>query len=729
MSQLPHVRHALELARRDQMMQPRTVTSADDFADDTASMVRRSAETTSSSSNSGGGLSSNITTTLPIVLAVCIPVLVAIVLFTVMHRRHVKKLQKEDANDQHKSLDFGMEITPTNTTKNGTREPKGVPEMTVTEVDAEKMGRRGRGMSMDMGSPYLLPPNLQSSRESLNTLSRIIDTGNDPYRPATIYISDEMSPVSPRRMNEDASIYSVSTAGGLGQDGMKQGLLHNAQRMSMSTPPLSGPTVPILKTPEPTRDPARSKRTSMFSNRSDLSASAAGQGKRDSYIEGDTGDMRRSNNYLGALIEAGEPLAAPQPESEDKPDPTLEAKRASLPPALSIPTIAEPPSMQQTENRKGPPPAIDTSLTEANAKQSMEASIEHAAARPSIIIDDASDYGDGIEVTPPSPNGSAAPSDHIRRHSLDAPLPSAEDYSLHAVDPAGLGIDMRRLSMGLRPLPPDDPTDNPEQRANRIRSFYKEYFDESKPMPKGAEYQAYPVDAHPADGSHYDPILGEFVAAKPWAEPVTRRAMTPPPRGPPRGMDSYGSPGPFRQPGPRAFSSASARIGPVGPRGRDPAPRKPMAPPKPLHVLPTPHLLKEDVLPIDFAPPTTFRDMQGGARADSPLGGARPYSPSVRAHTPLASSFDDLAAMPSPHLLRKSGTFTGLDFAAPVRFRNADTGSDAGSIRSHATGGISPGQAYSLRAGANRVSRLPKEMVGSKADLAEALRPQWGMRP
>jgi hypothetical protein len=27
-------------------------------------------------------------------------------------------------------------------------------------------------------------------------------------------------------------------------------------------------------------------------------------------------------------------------------------------------------------------------------------------------------------------------------------------------------------------LPPEDPADNPEQRANRIRSFYKEYFDE-----------------------------------------------------------------------------------------------------------------------------------------------------------------------------------------------------------------------------------------------------------
>ena len=152
----------------------------------------------------------------------------------------------------------------------------------------------------------------------------------------------------------------------------------------------------------------------------------------------------------------------------------------------------------------------------------------------------------------------------------------------------------------------------------------------------------------------YDPVTGEYYDAfpAPYAEPVTRRAMTPPPRAPPqfqggpRHMAS-GSIGGYSEhfysPGPRAFSSASARF--PGARG----PRKPAPPPAPLTVLPTPHLLKDDAImtAIDFAPGSSFRDQKDG-RPETPLGGVRPYSPMVRAHTPLASVFDDLAPMPSP---------------------------------------------------------------------------------
>lgn len=80
------------------------------------------------------------------------------------------------------------------------------------------------------------------------------------------------------------------------------------------------------------------------------------------------------------------------------------------------------------------------------------------------------------------------------------------------------------------------------------------------------------------------------------------------------------------------------------------------------------------------------------------------------------------------HLLRKSGTFTSLDFAPPPRFRNQEgSGSDAGSIRSNRSG-ISAMQSHAIRAGAYRVSRLPQQMVGTKDDLATALRPTWELR-
>jgi len=75
-----------------------------------------------------------------------------------------------------------------------------------------------------------------------------------------------------------------------------------------------------------------------------------------------------------------------------------------------------------------------------------------------------------------------------------------------------------------------------------------------------------------------------------------------------------------------------------------------------------------------------------------------------------------------------SGTFTALDFAPPGRFKfGGETGSDAGSIHSNRSG-ISTVQREAIRAGAYRVSRLPKDMVGTSADFESVLKPSWDMR-
>lgn len=79
-------------------------------------------------------------------------------------------------------------------------------------------------------------------------------------------------------------------------------------------------------------------------------------------------------------------------------------------------------------------------------------------------------------------------------------------------------------------------------------------------------------------------------------------------------------------------------------------------------------------------------------------------------------------------MLRKSGTFTSLDFAPPKKFRDADNMSDAGSIRSNRSG-ISAVQLGAIRNGAYRVSKLPDDVVFTKDALATTLKPQWGMRP
>ena len=82
------------------------------------------------------------------------------------------------------------------------------------------------------------------------------------------------------------------------------------------------------------------------------------------------------------------------------------------------------------------------------------------------------------------------------------------------------------------------------------------------------------------------------------------------------------------------------------------------------------------------------------------------------------------------HQLRNSGLFTALDFAPPPRFKNSDSGSDAGSIRSGRSNGsaMCAAQIHNLRAGAYRVSRIPKEMVGTRNDVQESLKPTWNLR-
>lgn len=52
--------------------------------------------------------------------------------------------------------------------------------------------------------------------------------------------------------------------------------------------------------------------------------------------------------------------------------------------------------------------------------------------------------------------------------------------------------------------------------------------------------------------------------------------------------------------------------------------------------------------------------------------------------------------------------------------------SETGSIKSNRSG-MSALQRDAIRAGAYRVSRLPKEFVGTQQDLAVSLKPNWDM--
>ncbi|OAX78212.1 hypothetical protein ACJ72_07484 [Emergomyces africanus] len=632
----------------------------------------------------------------------------------------------------------------------------------MTTADTEKSIRRNdRGLSLDitMTSPYLLPPGLHGSADSLHSLSRTVHADDDRYRTATTFSPSETGSMRSFRGNmrpgpdDSSSFTGMSSRHTPFGDEMNVNLLNNAQHMSRTNPPETDghPTVLNPSHMSPRRKPA-TPTPDTASYQSSIHSPDRSLGPKSSFTP--VSELRKSNDYLGSLIQRGS-----IPETAD---------RSQSPPAvLGVTNSHNNPTdeLHRTDTHGVTSPSFvlpnpDNDLPNSNSQSHSQAPAPEpvqvqaqAQALPRISLpsdDDQSDYGDDqrnstlvlpqLNIDPPESNNSQV--DRKARLSTMYGLPDDQGYK----------FDTRRLTVGIRPLPPEDPSDNPEQRANRIRSFYKEYFDEtSKPAPQEEYYEDYGQDDYhedmPYDPGYADPYYGGghgdyntgFYPPEPppFAQPIGRRAMTPPPRMPPNfyhqppryqgaasALDYAPSHRTFSStsgdPGPRAFSSISNRGQPI--------PRKPqLPPPGPLHILPSAHKLKDDtmILPIDFAPGPTSKDRRAG-RPETPQGGLRPYLPVRPANISLASSYDDLAAMPSPHALRKSGTYTALDFAPPPRFRNAETASDSGSIRSNRTG-VSAAHAYHIRNGAYRVSRLPPETVGTVEDITSNLKPTWGM--
>lgn len=480
-------------------------------------------------------------------------------------------------------------VSANNKKAKGSRQPK-LPEMTVTDMEKSTMAAmqgHNKGMSLDMMStPYLLPAAVNGSRESFHSMSRSLRDEEDPYRPVTMARTD-------------------------------------TRTSSLRSPTTHAP---------------RYDNESIYTGSSIPSGDAMNAG-----LLRNAQRMSQSNPFE----DVSSPESERGPQFEHHLSPVTKRQSVALP-AVEITQPAQSYQPYQPDPYHPTVPAVNVD-----------------------IVDDEDD--EPFHVTPPSPpaHQQSHPAAAAASLSIAIPPPVIHEPEFDeepAVDSNRLSTvnnnnrlstaqgDGRRVSvMGLRPLPPDDPADNPEQRANRIRSFYKEYFDDSKPNPTGfyPQYNPYQDDYEPEfyeDGAFYDPETGEFVGTQapappraPFAQPgMGRRAMTPEPAGAiGRRMRSNTA----------SLQSTGHIDNPAfrGPRG---PPKKPLPPPSTLKSLPTPAKLQGDDIvflnPTDFAPKPTYRDQQLGRVPDSPLGVERPYSPAVRAHTPLMKSFDDLAALPSP---------------------------------------------------------------------------------
>ncbi|KJZ77102.1 hypothetical protein HIM_03423 [Hirsutella minnesotensis 3608] len=687
---------------------------------------------------SGGSCEKSISTNvtnIAIVVGVVVPLIVGGIVLFFLHRRNVRRLKLEDASDPNKGLDFGLDDAPMKSSKR--------KSMFGIEKTAHKPGQLS--MDMNLSSPYLLPPGAHQSHDSIHSLARTFPNEIDPYRTIKEYTHSENGSIRSFNPAKDASLRVNS----------KRNSTLTSKSATLSPQPTSATRSPVSsETPvDPFATPTASQPTH------GLPAAA---------------DAPQPSRPTHSIV--------PEIGTVVYPDDKVEG-------GLEIPDVRRPPAALTTDSRPGPPSSPPRAVYEPyRGDMSSNIGVAQTGDDEFHFETGPVDMAHvGVASMPEEPTlpdimfgePHAVAGDPGMAHSYDGYAP-AEAYpeiqTTYAYDgyeeetrgrgmgrqaleehpaPAqqsGLGVPQqqaKRLSVGFRPLPPDEVTESedPEYRANRIRSFYKEYFEDTKeappplpthrPMPQYEDYD----ENFLGDAAYYDAETNAFVM--PYAQPVTRRAMTPPPaprfRGGPGPRSSSrgprGPPGPGSMVGmgyrPRAGSAATPRPGSsASARVRGP-PRKRLPPPAELKTLPTPSKLRDDSFAImnavDFAPPVSFEERAAG-RSQSPLGERRPYLLKRPVVSPLATAFDELSVLPSPHLLRKSSTFTNLDFAPPKKFKDADTMSDAGSIRSNRSG-ISAVQLDAIRSGAGRVSRLPGDTVFTAAAITDQLKPQWGMRP
>ncbi|KAK6070539.1 hypothetical protein SCUP515_08364 [Seiridium cupressi] len=685
--------------------------------------------------------------TVPITLAVVIPIVVLCCVLIFLHRRTKKLMRKEDQDDRYKSMDFGMGDAVAKGSKRKSKLFGGEKEINHT---------KGLSMDMNLSSPYLLPPALQQSRESLNSLAKTLHQNEDPYRHVESFVGSDAASMRsfPKGADRRSSVYT----GHSNMSGRNSPRVQSIQNLPPRQKSL--PTGPLPQIPTPLKE------SSIHESDEVPPPQYAPTAKNEFRFTDDNvspPQVGGEHVIVSVMPEIQEPAPVAQPLTQKEPMQTVR------PVSYESIKAGQPYGGFAGDRDSSALPVSDLYHGSADGLGIMGTSAPQMVASPELASSTPASLRPGRKNS--TPVVSEVPSEYDayanygqfdypeqdqhmddgRGRQMDRAMPMEQPQS------AGLGVPQqnnKRLSVGLRPLPPDDylESEDPEFRANRIRSFYKEYFDDGSskeprppmPQPSAAQYYEDYDSGYMGDAAYFDPDSNAFVM--PYAEPVTRRAMTPPPsnRRPMPGPRQRGPPGPRGMgppgPRPRAGSTMSGgRFGPMSPRpgssasahmGRSTPNKKPLPPPSALSTLPTPSMLKDESFmilnPIDFAPPPTYKDQARG-RSQSPMGERKAYHLNVPVASPLVSSFDDIPSLPSPHAMRKSGTFTALDFAPPRKFKDPDSMSDAGSVRSMGSG-ISARTNTALRAGAGRVSRLPGDQVFTQAALGGQLKPKWGMR-
>ncbi|CAI4218123.1 unnamed protein product [Parascedosporium putredinis] len=485
-------------------------------------IIRRAEETcTSDNANMCEKPVGSRTPTIAIILGIVIPVVGITFVLLYLHRKNVAKFKKEDQDDPHKELDFGL----------GDKNPgvKAGLRRSIFGVGEKATHKHQLSMDMDMSTPYLLPPQLQTSRESLHSLARSMKNTEDPYRPVQYAGSDVGSLRSVQRGpgGEMASLYSASIRSG--------GTRDFGPNRQNSLPRPAPAADPFQRKPMPSADGSMSP-TSIMSSDAFRPGHGSALGRKPSAPYPDEKFAMNESDVVE--MPDSQPRALGSPPNPPKLDVALPAPdtQTSLPGQFASPMSAT------IETAEPAAPANyhgGFDFGDANASRGMSAGDEFIGTAHSSPPPQQANLYEGAQQPQESfvADGS---------HGYDN-YNSPQDYQQEG--PMDYEFEPRAAAPTIME------TEDPEHRANRIRSFYKEYFDDQAPAshppvpeipPQAAERRAVPPGPQPQraqtneyyedyDGAYlentfFDPGSNTFVM--PYAQPVHRRAMTPPPRAP-----------------------------------------------------------------------------------------------------------------------------------------------------------------------------------------------------
>ncbi|KAK9433463.1 hypothetical protein V1505DRAFT_362724 [Lipomyces doorenjongii] len=649
--------------------------------------------------------------TLPIALGVAIPLFVAIVVLLILHRRHVRRLKKEDLVAAQIDLNHDdFDMTP----------PRNAP-------------RSGRAKIY--GNDYLLPigNDFSQSRVSLNSPYDVIPQELARMHGNRSYTALPRAPESAKLRNtsfyQQDSPYDFRNQ--LKGDNASTKTPSRLSTMTYSTPDVNAarnlPKLNVVDESFEMQEMSMPQSVLVDTPSSDASAS--------------------SDPIVRAVYDGFQELPQDAPSASDL---------SSSPPGLSL-------SPPESIHSLSPTPFPTRSDSVKRLSQRYPRRLSTAPPVPcresKLSPEDRVSYYE-------DPSSSESGTDNeADSSSVENYQETLEPFTLQSRANSDELIDTTAAHV-VDLAPPQDSTSQPEnslrrqrsfsspadaeERANRLRSFYKDYFD--KPMPDGYE-PALPIltqdDSAVAYGSTAR-VPAPRVAPSPniVSSPTAAagRSLRPAPRHP---IGSYNH---FPGEVPRSLSSQSGRPyqqevqhrrepqlypaynsgyytpqyqpqhHPYMPQKQPMLQRaqpKRLPPLEPLSPLPTPHQLGEERIlgsPTLFAPPRRPRAGTAGSSVGSSCGS--PTTPQQQ-WTEM-----QLRNLPTPYMLRNSASYSGLEFLPPKKYSPSGVttpGSDVENMYLYD---------HNQQMVSNRLSpQLPRELVPiHSGGIEDNLRPQWSMR-